>query len=239
MIAVFRTLVFPPNQILEYVVIQLCTYIGGFASSSSSTCESQGCEMNEYMSINRILMLTGYFVIGVALFLALTLWMCRNGKRKEAKMDEAKGKVGGVDESGATEQFKGMTSKSASPSMVVLRSLEVKGLKFEELLKTPAELLGRGKHGSVYKVMCEKSRMTLSVKRIKDWGITGPDFKKRMQRLEQLKHPNVLRALAFYSSSLEKLIVYEYQQNGSLLRLVQGIVCFPFQFQFQINVSES
>ncbi|KAL6135746.1 hypothetical protein ACLB2K_067972 [Fragaria x ananassa] len=43
-----------------------------------------------------------------------------------------------------------------------------------------------------------------------------------MQRLDQAKHPNVLSALAFYSSRQEKLLVYEYQYNGSLFRLIHG-----------------
>ncbi|XP_019161514.1 PREDICTED: probable inactive receptor kinase At2g26730 [Ipomoea nil] len=191
-------------------------YIAQIASSSSSTCELG-------MSTNQILMFTGYFLIGVALFLALTLWLRRNGKKKNKK--EAKN-GDEVDESGLTkprEQRKSESGEVASESMVVVGSGEVKGLRFEELLKAPAELLGRGKHGSVYKVMCENPRMSLTVQRIKEWGITGHDFKKRMQRLRELKHPNVMPALAFYSSSLEKLLVYEYQQNGSLLTLVQGI----------------
>lgn len=168
-------------------------------------------------------MLTGYFLIGVALFLALILWFRKKKKsKKESKND---------DESALTkpmDQLKGVASKSesvavSSQSLVVVGSSEaMNGLKFEELLKAPAELLGRGKHGSLYKVMCENPRMSLTVKRIKDWGITGHDFKERMERLRELKHPNVLPALAFYSSTLEKLLVYEYQENGSLLGLVQG-----------------
>ncbi|XP_031094207.1 probable inactive receptor kinase At2g26730 [Ipomoea triloba] len=178
------------------------------------------------MSTNQILMLTGYFLIGVALFFALILWF---GKKKKKNKKEAKND----DESALTkpmDQLKGTASKSesggavSSQSLVVVGSSEaMNGLKFEELLKAPAELLGRGKHGSLYKVMCENPRMSLTVKRIKDWGITGHDFKERMERLRELKHPNVLPALAFYSSTLEKLLVYDYQQNGSLLGLVQGI----------------
>nr|GMC99432.1 probable inactive receptor kinase At2g26730 [Ipomoea batatas] len=141
------------------------------------------------------------------------------------------------------EQLKGMASKSgsvaaSSQSLVVVGSSEaMNGLKFEELLKAPAELLGRGRHGSLYKVMCENPRMSLTVKRIKDWGITGHDFKERMERLRELKHPNVLPALAFYSSTLEKLLVYEYQENGSLLGLVQGGIQMGKAFEWSRRLS--
>ena len=100
-------------------------------------------------------------------------------------------------------------------------------MKFDDLLKAPAELLGRGKHGTVYKVLGEQG-MTLAVKRIKDWTIPSNDFKQRMRRLDQVKHPNVLPPVAFYCSKQEKLLVYEYQENGSLFRILQGNFLFQF-----------
>ncbi|KAK6928299.1 Protein kinase domain [Dillenia turbinata] len=83
----------------------------------------------------------------------------------------------------------------------------------------PAELLGRGKHGNLYKVICD-NRTVLAVKRIEDWTVSPYEFKLRMQRLDQGRHPNVLPAIAFYCSRKEKLLVYEYLQNGSLFRLL-------------------
>ncbi|MCL7046378.1 hypothetical protein MKW94_017643 [Papaver nudicaule] len=106
-----------------------------------------------------------------------------------------------------------------SSSLVVLTSPIVKGLKFEDLLKAPAELLGRGKHGSLYKVIFEDGT-TLAVKRIKDWSISSEEFKSRMQRIDQVKHPNVMDLVAFYCSKQEKLVVYNYQPNGSLFKLL-------------------
>ncbi|KAE8663315.1 RING/U-box superfamily protein [Hibiscus syriacus] len=64
----------------------------------------------------------------------------------------------------------------------------VQGLRFKDLLRAPAELLGRGKHGSLYKA----------------------------------RHPNVFAPVAFYCSKQEKHLVYEYQPNGSLFRLLHG-----------------
>ncbi|KAG2714487.1 hypothetical protein I3760_03G029100 [Carya illinoinensis] len=104
---------------------------------------------------------------------------------------------------------------------MVLESPAVNGLKFEDLLSAPAELLGRGKHGTVYKVIFENG-MNLVVKRIKDWIISSNEFKQRMQRMDRVKHPNILPALGYYCSKEEKLLVYEYQENGSLFRLLHG-----------------
>lgn len=40
--------------------------------------------------------------------------------------------------------------------------------------------------------------------------------------MDRVKHPNVLPALGYYCSKEEKLLVYEYQENGSLFRLLHG-----------------
>ncbi|KAK1433804.1 hypothetical protein QVD17_10721 [Tagetes erecta] len=110
-----------------------------------------------------------------------------------------------------------------SASLVVLSSPveAVNGLRFEDLLRAPAELIGRGKHGSLYKVI-PNGGVALVVKRIKDWEISRAEFKKRMQRIDEVKHPKVLPLVAYYCSKQEKLLVYEFQPNGSLFKLLQG-----------------
>ncbi|XP_015057760.1 probable leucine-rich repeat receptor-like protein kinase At1g68400 [Solanum pennellii] len=198
------------------------------------------------LSRDEILMYSGYFLIGLALVLLILLCVYRKRKQKEKKKKESRieamKKVATVDHDSTTTSMdqskKGVSNSdissavissddsntAVSQSLVVLTSPEANnGLRFEDLLKAPAELLGRGKHGSTYKVMCDNPKMTLAVKRIKDWSITGSEFKKRMQKLDKIRHPNVLPAVAFYSSRQEKLLVYEYQNNGSLLLLLQGI----------------
>ncbi|KAJ0527724.1 putative protein kinase RLK-Pelle-LRR-III family [Helianthus annuus] len=99
-------------------------------------------------------------------------------------------------------------------------------MRFEDLLRAPAELIGRGKHGSLYKVLPSGGGVPLVVKRIKDWEISRVEFKKRMQRIDQVKHPKVLPLVAYYCSKQEKLLVYEFQQNGSLSKLLHGKLAF-------------
>ncbi|KAG6745989.1 hypothetical protein POTOM_050499 [Populus tomentosa] len=134
-----------------------------------------------------------------------------------------KGKFGADSFSGNRSEYSiasveaGMTSSS----LEVLPSPVVNGLKLEDLLRAPAELLGRGNHGSLYKIMFDNATI-LAVKRIKDWGISAVDFKRRMEMIDQVRHPRVLPPVAFYCSEQEKLLVYEYQQNGSLFKLLHG-----------------
>ncbi|XP_068306379.1 probable inactive receptor kinase At2g26730 [Pyrus communis] len=106
-----------------------------------------------------------------------------------------------------------------APPLVVLTSPLLRGLSFEELLRAPAELLVRGKNGSLYKIMLDRG-LNLVVKRIRNSGISREKFKTRLTQIDQVKCRNVLPAVAFYCSRQEKLLVYEYQPNGSLFNLL-------------------
>ncbi|KAL6287994.1 hypothetical protein ACE6H2_012384 [Prunus campanulata] len=206
--------------------------------SSSSMTADENSNTKKGVSKNQMFIYMGYGVLALVCLVLVVLRIC--SKKKSKDQVDSVNKVVAVDESAsklsaASSEYKGGLSKSqysvtfsadesaamASSSLIVLTSPVVNGLKFEDLLKAPAELLGRGKYGSLYKVIFENG-MVLVVKRIKDWAISSDDFKQRMERLYQAKHPNVLPALAFYCSKQEKLLVYEYQQNGSLFRLIHG-----------------
>ncbi|KAA8530259.1 hypothetical protein F0562_004968 [Nyssa sinensis] len=186
------------------------------------------------ISIGQILMFSGYFLIGVVLLLLISLKICNKDKKKEEKVAAVDDSVRKPSVMTSSEYKEGVMSKSeisaasadqsglVSSSLIVLTSPEANGLRFEDLLKAPAELLGKGKNSSVYKVICEELGMTVAVKRIRDWAISNNDFKERMLRLDQVRHTNILPPLAFYCSKQEKLLVYEYHQNGSLFRLLHG-----------------
>ncbi|CAL5088552.1 unnamed protein product [Urochloa decumbens] len=123
----------------------------------------------------------------------------------------------------------------ASASLVVLRrsgtasitskaaAAAAKELRFEDLLKSPAELLGRGRFGSSYKVVVPGGA-ALAVKRVKDAAVDEEAFRRRMERVGRAKHPAVLPPLAFYCALQEKLVVYEFQSNGSLAKLLHGSI---------------
>ncbi|KAL8248708.1 hypothetical protein R6Q59_005576 [Mikania micrantha] len=225
--------------------------------ATQSSNLSDGSKSNGPTS-SEILMYSGYALVGSIVILVVMLKLCRKRKKKEESIEEtsnsfhSKEKDGSTTYTYASNEFKsvgmsksevsmGHSAESApvSSSLIVLTSPEVNGLKFEELLKAPAELLGRGKHGSVYKVKCEEQGMTLTVKRIKDWSLDVNDFKLRMKRLSNVKHPNVLPVVAFYCSRQEKLLVYEYQPNGSLLKLLHGMTGQTFDWISRLGVASA
>ncbi|KAK6261149.1 hypothetical protein QUC31_006965 [Theobroma cacao] len=173
-----------------------------------------------------------FSALGLIIVLLVAYKLVRKKKPKEEKSEAVKkgveAKTSSTSNESKTTEHKSEYSISSAESGVALSSLVVlssptaQGLRFEDLLRAPAELLGKGKHGSLYKVMLDNGVTTLAVKRIKDWSVTSEDFKSRMQRLDQARHPNVLPSVAFYCSKQEKLLVYEYQPNGSLFRLLHG-----------------
>ncbi|WCJ36043.1 Leucine-rich repeat protein kinase family protein [Euphorbia peplus] len=187
-------------------------------------------------SSNGVLIYSGYFFLGLILLILIAIKvMSKKKKPNEAKTDSSsKGSVEtSTKPSSTSDEFKTTRNRSeysissvevggaVSQSLVALASPMGKNLRFEDLLRAPAELLGKGKHGSLYKVLRSNGEV-LTVKRIKDWNISNEDFKTRMERIDQVKHPRSLPALAYYCSKQEKLLVYEFQENGSLFKLLHG-----------------
>ncbi|XP_052111857.1 pollen receptor-like kinase 4 [Arachis duranensis] len=90
------------------------------------------------------------------------------------------------------------------------------------LLRASAEVLGSGSFGSTYKAMIHSGQVVV-VKRFKNMNKLGKqEFFEHMRRLGRLTHPNVLPLVAFYYGKEEKLLVYDFVQNGSLASHLHG-----------------
>ncbi|KAJ1439033.1 Protein kinase domain [Sesbania bispinosa] len=184
---------------------------------------------------------SGYVILGVFVLFLFAYILVRKFKTKEEALAIEKK---GVEEdtsdekprefSSGTRSGNGMRSgnsialasfesgmNTSTSTLVVFSSPVSKALQLEDLLKAPAELIGRGKHGSIYKVMLENG-VLLEVKWIKDWRISKQDFERRMDNIGQVKHPYVVPLVAYYCSPQEKLLVYEYMENGSLFQMLCG-----------------
>ncbi|KAG6493455.1 probable inactive receptor kinase At5g67200 [Zingiber officinale] len=94
----------------------------------------------------------------------------------------------------------------------------------EQLMRASAEKLGRGSIGSTFKAVLDDGS-TVTVKRLdkKNLGAAAKEeFEQLMQRVSSLRHPNLVPLRAYFRASEERLIVYDYQPNGSLCSLVHG-----------------
>ncbi|KAI3913246.1 hypothetical protein MKW92_046675 [Papaver armeniacum] len=92
-------------------------------------------------------------------------------------------------------------------------------LTADDILKSPAELLGKGSCGTTYKVTMDNGSL-LVVKRI-------PEPKKKkidglLNEIGELRHKNLSSLRGYCSWKEELLLVYDYLSNGSLYSLLHG-----------------
>ncbi|ESQ45501.1 hypothetical protein EUTSA_v10010170mg [Eutrema salsugineum] len=94
----------------------------------------------------------------------------------------------------------------------------------DQLMKASAELLGRGSVGTTYKAVMD-NQMIVTVKRFapSTTAITSDlAFENHMEIVGKLRHPNLVPIKAYFQSNGERLVIYDYQPNGSLFNLVHG-----------------
>ncbi|KAG8381510.1 hypothetical protein BUALT_Bualt06G0129300 [Buddleja alternifolia] len=86
-------------------------------------------------------------------------------------------------------------------------------------LLVSAELLGSGTFGSVYTAVMDNG-VRIAVKRLNSGSISEQKFKRHMDIVGNVKHDNVVPLRAYYSSSDEKLMLYDYYSDGSVYELL-------------------
>ncbi|EOY14384.1 Leucine-rich repeat protein kinase family protein isoform 1 [Theobroma cacao] len=94
----------------------------------------------------------------------------------------------------------------------------------DQLMRASAELLGRGTMGTTYKAVLD-NRLIVAVKRLdagKLASTTKETFEQHMESVGGLRHPNLVPLRAYFQAKEERLLVYDYQPNGSLLSLIHG-----------------
>ncbi|XP_037479725.1 probable inactive receptor kinase At5g67200 [Triticum dicoccoides] len=103
---------------------------------------------------------------------------------------------------------------------------EATSYSLEQLMRASAEVLGRGSVGTTYKAVLD-GRLVVIVKRL-DAAKIGPaaseaeTFEQNMDVIGRLRHPNLVPLRSFFQAKEERLLVYDYQPNGSLHSLIHG-----------------
>ncbi|XP_058184304.1 probable inactive receptor kinase At1g48480 isoform X2 [Rhododendron vialii] len=91
----------------------------------------------------------------------------------------------------------------------------------EDLLRAPAEVLGKGTFGSTYKAYLEgETQVAVVVKRLRDVCVNEREFREKVEDLGMLAHENLLPFRAYYCGREEKLIVFDCMPMGSLSALL-------------------
>ncbi|XP_028778607.1 probable inactive receptor kinase At2g26730 [Neltuma alba] len=197
-----------------------------------SDAKPSDSEESKGPSKSQILMYSGYAVLCLVFILFVVLALCKRNKtgnkveaEKEATDDSTTDKPSYVSNGYKLSVSRPELSVTAESGMVsqyllFLSRPNVNDITLEELMMSPAELIGRGKFGSLYKVMLDNGMMVV-VKRINDLT-SSRDFKERIQMLSQVKHHSVLCYLLLSIVANKRNFWYEYQENGSLFKLLHG-----------------
>ncbi|WVZ12298.1 hypothetical protein V8G54_016828 [Vigna mungo] len=98
----------------------------------------------------------------------------------------------------------------------------VRRFELEELLRSSAELLGKGALGSAYKAVLDDGTV-VAVKRLKEVSVGGKkEFHQRMEVLGSLRHSNVVSLRAYCFTKDDKFLVSDYMCNASFSFLLHG-----------------
>lgn len=113
----------------------------------------------------------------------------------------------------------------AKSGSLVFCAGEAQVYTLEQLMKGSAELLGRGCLGTTYKAVLD-NRLMVTVKRL-DAGKMAAHaskevFERHMESVGALRHPNLVPLRAYFQAKQERLIIYDFQPNGSLFSLIHG-----------------
>ncbi|KAL8188901.1 hypothetical protein R6Q57_029421 [Mikania cordata] len=113
-------------------------------------------------------------------------------------------------------------------------------LEIETLLKASAYVLGSSGSSIVYKAVLGGGGTAFAVRRIGDSGVEKMrEFENTVRLISKLRHRNLLRVRGFYWGEDEKLVIYDYVDNGSLAgagyKRVGSSPCnIPFEVRLKI-----
>ncbi|GJU71591.1 probable inactive receptor kinase [Tanacetum coccineum] len=106
---------------------------------------------------------------------------------------------------------------------------EAQMYNLEQLMRASAELLGRGSLATTYKAVLD-DRLIVCVKRLDAVKLAGTSkemFERHMEAVGGLRHPNLVPLRAYFQAKDERLLVYDYQANGSLFSLIHVLNVLP------------
>nr|GMC99237.1 probable inactive receptor kinase At5g67200 [Ipomoea batatas] len=180
------------------------------------------------------------FVVGILVLIAAIVSLFTLIRRRKEEMEPKSTKLASdtgnhnmedvmcSPQGGNGEEIKENKMQAPQPPLksgnLMFSSGEAELYSLEQLMRASAELLGRGTLGTTYKAVMA-SQLIVSVKRL-DAGktsITGAEaFLQHMEAVGVLRHPNLVPVRAYFQAKQERLIIYDYQPNGSLFNLIHG-----------------
>ncbi|KAI9074673.1 hypothetical protein K1719_043327 [Acacia pycnantha] len=176
---------------------------------------------------------------GAGLFLLAVFFMVKKMSKlgEEMKKMETHREFSGETPKGDIITTEDVEKLKKRDSELVFFVEEHERFTLEDLLQARADVRSESFSSSLYKVIL-KNNMHYAVKRLRSLQVTSDEFGETLRQVGNLKHPNILPLVGYRSTSEEKLLIYKYQSNGSLLFLLkeylQGKKEFPWKLRLSI-----
>lgn len=213
---------------------------GKSSNSFSGNKHLCGKPLHECSTSKRSTIMLALIAVAIALILVticlLLLILVRNSRKNQLEgaaaadnhsVSEAAQSASHVER--GTEAASGHSKRSEHGKITFVREDREK-FDLNDLLRASAEVLGSGTFGSSYKAVL-LSGNAMVAKRYKQMNNVGrEDFQEHMRRLGRLSHPNLLPLVAYYYRKEEKLLVFEFVENGSLASHLHGMLHLQILF---------
>uniref|UniRef100_A0A7N0T3P1 Protein kinase domain-containing protein n=1 Tax=Kalanchoe fedtschenkoi TaxID=63787 RepID=A0A7N0T3P1_KALFE len=176
-----------------------------------------------------------FFLLGLTVFLAVALKRKMSSNRRKtltpeiaadsAAAENAAALIRIEEENELEEKVKKVQGMKAGKSgNLVFCAGEAHLYTMDQLMTASAEMLGRGTMGTTYKAVLE-NRLIVTVKRLdasKTAGTNREMLERQLESIGGLRHPNLVPLRAYLLAQDERLLIYDYQPNGSLFSLIHG-----------------
>lgn len=200
------------------------------SSSSSMAAYSPGIEevsptpKHQMDSHKRILiaLIVACTALGAIIFSLLILWVCHSKyshKKLHKRGSQSSDGEKGLRLNAFLTKFH-TTTMAVKNGSVLLMDYNILEKATDNFLES--NILGEGGFGRVYKAQLEDN-LVVAVKKL---DCTSPDAEREFQNevdlLRKIQHPNVISLLGCSSQGVERFIIYELMQNGSLETQLHG-----------------
>ncbi|KAJ6847107.1 putative inactive receptor kinase [Iris pallida] len=171
----------------------------------------------------RMIIVIAVGVLTLLLLFSIILVLCISKKKKVGEGSEVSNSKGFVvvRSDKPKEDFSSGVQMAEKNKLVFFDGCSY-NFDLEDLLRSSAEVLGKGSYGTAYKAGLEDGMMVV-VKRLKEVVAGKKEFEQQMEIIGRAgQHQNLLPIRAYYYSKDEKLLVYDYVPAGSFSARLHG-----------------
>lgn len=161
-----------------------------------------------------------FFILGVFIILFLVAFIQALRRRKNEKISKGLLHRSPLTPPPLTKDMDESVEGRRRSELVFFVEKEER-FELEELLEGVAELRTQGFWSSLYVVRLRNGAV-YAVKRLRKLRVSFEEFGATMKKIGNLRHPNLLLLVCYNNTLEEKLLVYGFQPNGSLLNLFES-----------------